>query len=169
MFLYRTGKRYRDSFCARSFFVKIKIRLAPPLRQVRAPLYPFNFNTTHSIVKMVVLGIDSVSYNPGNYSLQADHDVFEHVPSRALDKPVGPIDMLVSTGLDCASFSWDVADLSSQPGTGSGEETPLGDFRSPVSLHSSIPALFTWPEWRLSCDIYIFKNSSYPSEDRDLD
>ena len=59
--------------------------------------YSYTFHTFTGKKKMILLGLDSISYSPGNYSVEAAYKVFPHIKRGTLEKPDGPIDMIIGT------------------------------------------------------------------------
>ena len=79
-------------------------------KPVKITYYNYTFHTFKGTKKMIILGLDRISISQGNYSVAPAYKIFPHIEENTLEKPNGPIDMIIGT---------DYCDLL--PGGGEGE------------------------------------------------
>ena len=79
-------------------------------KPVKITYYNYTFHTFKGTKKMIILGLDRISISQGNYSVAPAYRIFPHIEENTLEKPNGPIDMIIGT---------DYCDLL--PGGGEGE------------------------------------------------
>ena len=79
---------------ARLFNTNIKV-LGKPAENVDLRYYAFTMETDFGPKKLVLLGMDSLTEVPGEYSVDVGYTLFPHLRPGCLEKPAGDVDILI--------------------------------------------------------------------------
>ena len=79
---------------ARLFNTNIKV-LGKPAENVDLRYYAFTMDTDFGPKKLVLLGMDSLTEVPGEYSVDVAYTLFPHLQPGCLEKPSGDVDILI--------------------------------------------------------------------------
>ena len=84
----------RLGLVARLFNTNIKV-LGKPMENVDLRYYAFTMQTDFGPKKLVLLGMDSLTEIPGEYSVDVAYELFPHLRPGCLEKPNGEVDILI--------------------------------------------------------------------------
>ena len=84
----------RLGLVARLFNTNIKV-LGKPMENVDLRYYAFTMDTDFGPKKLVLLGMDSLTEVPGEYSVDVAYTLFPHLKPGCLEKPNGEVDILI--------------------------------------------------------------------------